>query len=63
MKSHKSMTLRPVVISLGVSSVLTTAILIGDSCNQAWGLELPFLTQFQQVYASLKSRISSYETE
>lgn len=63
MKSHKSMTLCPVVISLGVSSLLTTTILIGDSCNQAWGLELTFLTQFQQVYTSLKSRISSYQTE
>ncbi|MDZ8035159.1 MAG: hypothetical protein RMX89_29355 [Nostoc sp. DedSLP04] len=63
MKSHKSMTLRQVGIYLGVSSLLTTTILIGDSCNQAWGLELPFLTQFQEVYTSLKSRISSYETE
>jgi len=63
MKLFKKMTSRRVVISLGVSSVLTTAILIGDSCNQAWGLELPFLTQFQQVYTSLKSRISGYETE
>ncbi|MHC5819244.1 MAG: hypothetical protein ACYT04_26035 [Nostoc sp.] len=57
------MTSRQVVIFLGVSSLLSTTILIGNSCNQAWGLELAFLTQFQQVYTSLKSRISEYETE
>jgi hypothetical protein len=57
------MTLRPAVISIGVSSLLAMTILLGSGENQAWGLELAFLTQFKQVYTSLKSRISAYKTE
>lgn len=63
MKLFNRRTLRPIVISLSVSSLLATTLIIGSDSNQAIGVELPFLTQFRQVYTSLKTRINGYKNE
>ncbi|WP_341531981.1 hypothetical protein WKK05_40550 (plasmid) [Nostoc sp. UHCC 0302] len=39
------------------------SIFVSNNGGQVLALELPFLTQFQQVYTSLKTRINGYKNE